>query len=162
MGVEGSGATQAFHDPKGHVTLARDEQNQASPSSLLEENSEGAQTPQLINGSNLQFKFKQVGRLKKQIVSLNKFTTEMKKHIICGDINIDRNENNDPLERNDLKALAPIWEEFISDRELTQLNFKPTWHMPGKKSSLLDLYYANCPNLIDGVANVLNLLSEHD
>ena len=38
----------------------------------------------------------------------------MKKHIICGDINIDRNENNDPQERNDLKALAPIWEEFIS------------------------------------------------
>ena len=34
--------------------------------------------------------------------------------------------------------------------------------MPGKKLSLLDLYYTNCPNLIDGVANVLNLLSEHD
>ena len=69
---------------------------------------------------------KQVGRLKKQVESLNKFTTDMKKHIICGDINIDRNENNDPQERNDLKALVPIWEEFISDRELTQLNFKPT------------------------------------
>ena len=34
--------------------------------------------------------------------------------------------------------------------------------MPGKKPLLLDLYYTNCPNLIDGVANVLNLLSEHD
>ena len=51
---------------------------------------------------------KQVGRLKKQIESLNKFTTDVKKHIICGDINIDRNENNDPQDRNDLKALSPI------------------------------------------------------
>ena len=86
----------------------------------------------------------------------------MKRHVICGDINIDRNVNNDPQDRNDIKALASIWEEFISDNDLTQLNFKPTWHMPGKKPSLLDLYYTNCPNLIDGVANVLNLLSEHD
>ena len=70
MGVEGSGETQAFHDPKGHVTLVKEEQKSSnqvresenksnvSPSSLLEENTEGAQTPQLINGSNLQFKFK--------------------------------------------------------------------------------------------------------
>ena len=70
MGVEGSGETQAFHDPKGHVTLSQEEQKSSnqvkesesmsneSPSSLVEENTEGAQTPQLINGANSQFKFK--------------------------------------------------------------------------------------------------------
>ena len=52
---------------------------------------------------------KQVARLKKQVTNLNKFCTEMKKHVICGDINIDRNVNNDPLKRNDCPYLGTIY-----------------------------------------------------
>merc|ERR1711954_407544 len=63
---------------------------------------------------------------------------------------------------NDLKALEPTWEQFISEFNMSQINFKPTWHMPGKSPSLLDIYYADCPNQIDCVKNVSNLLSEHD
>merc|ERR1711954_299442 len=59
-------------------------------------------------------------------------------------------------------ALAPIWEECISDNNLIQLNFKDTWHMPGKRSSLLDLFYCTKPELISNVENTTNLLSEHD
>ena len=34
--------------------------------------------------------------------------------------------------------------------------------MPGKKPSLLDIFYTNCPDLIDGVANVTNTLSGNE
>ena len=70
MWGEGSGATLADLDPKGHVTLKDDDKspernlksteevNNDSPSSLLEGHSTGAQTPNLINGSNEQFQIK--------------------------------------------------------------------------------------------------------
>ena len=61
-----------------------------------------------------------------------------------------------------MRALAPIWEECISDNNLIQLNFKDTWHMPGKRSSLLDLFYCTKPELVSNVDNTTNLLSEHD
>merc|ERR1711954_623272 len=35
-------------------------------------------------------------------------------------------------------------------------------HMPGKRSSLLDLFYCTKPELISNVENTTNLLSEHD
>ena len=87
---------------------------------------------------------------------------EYKNCLIGGDINIDRNKNNDPLSRPELRALAPIWEECITDNNLIQQNFKDTWHMPGRRSSLLDLFYSSKPELISNIENTTNLLSEHD
>ena len=34
--------------------------------------------------------------------------------------------------------------------------------MPGRKSSLLDIFYSTIPDKADGIENVSNLLSEHD
>ena len=33
--------------------------------------------------------------------------------------------------------------------------------MPGKRCSLIDLFYINAPGFIEGVTNICNLLSEH-
>ena len=104
---------------------------------------------------------RQVARLKVQVSNLERFCRFNKRNIICGDLNMDKYEEND-LDRPELKALEPTWEQFVSDFNLTQINHKPTWHMPGKSPSLLDIFYADCPNQIDCVQNVTNLLSEHD
>lgn len=34
--------------------------------------------------------------------------------------------------------------------------------MPGRKLSLLDLFYSTKPDKTDGISNVTNLLSKHD
>merc|ERR1711954_440506 len=36
------------------------------------------------------------------------------------------------------------------------------WHMPGRRSSLLDLFYSSKPELITNIENTTNLLSKHD
>ena len=82
--------------------------------------------------------------------------------IIGGDINIEKNLHNDPLSRPEMKALCPIWDKCMIDNGFIQMNFKDTWHMPGKRSSLLDLYYCTTPDKVSGISNVTNLLLEHD
>ena len=69
----------------------------------------------------------------------------------CGDKNIDRNFTNDPLKRPKIKALMPILEDCLDRNNLKQINFKPTWHMPGKPSSLLDIFFSNASQRMDGV-----------
>ena len=66
------------------------------------------------------------------------------------------------MSRPELQALIPIWEQNILDNDLCQLNKKNTWHRPGKRSSLLDLFFTNVPGIIDGIQNAVNTLSEHD
>ena len=105
---------------------------------------------------------KQVERLKSQCKNLHKIREETDNIIIGGDINIDKNLQNDPTNRPELKALTPIWDKCMLECGFIQLNFKDTWHMPGKRSSLLDLFYTTKPQMISGVANVTNILSEHD
>ena len=45
---------------------------------------------------------------------------------------------------------------------MVQVNFKPTRHQVGCKSSLLDLYLTNIPDRLKNVSNFLNTLSEHE
>ena len=75
---------------------------------------------------------------------------------------MDKYKKGNPLSRPELKALSPIWDLCMLENNLTQINFKNTWHMVGKHSSLLDLYYCTAPEVINGVTNVTNILSEHD
>ena len=105
---------------------------------------------------------KQIARLKTQCINLHKIRKETDNMIVGGDISIDKNLHNDPTNRPELKALTPIWDQCMLDCGLIQLNFKNTWHMPGKRPSLLDLYYTTKPQMISGVENVTNMLSEHD
>ena len=105
---------------------------------------------------------KQVSRLNSMCNQINLICKDFKKVLIGGDLNIDHCLENNPLSRPELKALYPIWEQCIIDNDLCQMNRKNTWHRPGKRSSLLDIFFSNCPNLIDGVQNMVNTLSEHD
>merc|ERR1711954_605256 len=43
-----------------------------------------------------------------------------------------------------------------------QLNFKPTRHRTGHKSSLLDIFFCNFPKRVKNMENFLNTLSEHE
>ena len=79
-----------------------------------------------------------------------------------GDINIDKNFKNDPMSRQEIKALSPIWDQCMLDCGLVQMNFKDTLHMPGKRLCLLDLYYCTKPEMVSDINNVTNFLSEHD
>ena len=82
--------------------------------------------------------------------------------IIAGDLNIDRHAQNDLLSRPELKALTPILEDLMLTENISQLNFKPTRHQTGCKSSLLDLYLSTIPERIKNVENVMNTLSGHE
>ena len=103
---------------------------------------------------------RQVKRLKTQCANIDKMCQENGHCLLGGDINLDKNLSNDPLKRPELRALCPIWDTCMIDNGLLQLNFKPTWHMPGKNASLIDLYYSNKPEKVDGVNDVSNLLSK--
>lgn len=82
--------------------------------------------------------------------------------IIGGDINLDKNLHNNPMRRPEMKALSPIWDKCMLDCEYVQMNHTDTWHIPGKRSNLLDLYYCTKPDNVSGINNVTNLLSGHD
>ena len=85
----------------------------------------------------------QVKRLKSLCENIRKVCDTSKKFILGGDLNMDKCTANDPLSRPELRALCPIWDKCILENNLTQINFKNTWHMPGKRSSLLDLYLSS-------------------
>ena len=104
----------------------------------------------------------QTFRLNQLISSYQKATDSGSSIIIGGDINIDRHLPNDPLERNDLKVLYPILDDFITINNMTQVNWSPTRHRIGQKSTLLDIFISNCPGKINGVTYVPNSLSEHE
>ena len=53
-------------------------------------------------------------------------------------------------------------EDFLEDKKLAQLNFKATRHQQGQRSSLLDLWFSNCPSKCTDIANITNLSSEHE
>ena len=105
---------------------------------------------------------KQVSRLKTQCENIERMCKENPTCIIGRDINIDRNVKNDPEFIHELKPLIPIWEKCLINSNLIQMNFNNTWHMPRKWPSLLDSSYCNKPEKVSNVANVTNLLSEHD
>ena len=62
--------------------------------------------------------------------------------------------------RPDLRVVTPIFEDIINKKGLAQMNFENTWHKPGQKSSLLDMFYTNKPHRVTNVTNMTNELSE--
>jgi len=52
-------------------------------------------------------------------------------------------------------------EDFLMTQNLAQMNFKPTHHQVGCKSSLLDSFISNIPGRITNVEKFLNTMSEH-
>lgn len=105
---------------------------------------------------------RQVSRLKKQCENIANMCDSANKFLLGGDIHIDKCSDNDPHQRPEIKDLSPIWDKRMLKNGLAQVNFENTWHRPGKRSSLLDLFYTTDPNNIDGVENTVNTLSEHD
>ena len=83
-------------------------------------------------------------------------------HIVGGDINIDRHQANDPCSRPEVRALTPLLEDYLMTNSMVQVNWKPTRHQHGSKSSLLDLYLTNIPERLNNLENVLNTISEHE
>ena len=105
---------------------------------------------------------KQVDRLESQVYLINKMCSENSNCVIGGVINLDQYKDNNNSNRPEMKALKPIWEKCVLDNNLQQINFKNTWHMPGCKSSLLDLFYVSKPELAENISNDTNITSEHD
>ena len=104
----------------------------------------------------------QVTRLKSFISQCEAILAFKEPTFIGGDLNLDHMAENDPLARPELAALFPHWDKFISDNELVQMNYKPTRHCRGQKSSLLDLIFTNRPLLCENISNIPNLTSEHE
>ena len=69
---------------------------------------------------------------------------------------------NDPCQHPEIKALNPILEDLLMTQNLSQMNFKPTRHQVGCKSSLLDLFISNIPEMITNIKKFLNTMSEHE
>ena len=105
---------------------------------------------------------RQCKRLEKVGELLNKVVNDGNELVLAGDINIDRHLPNNPCQRPELKALTPILEDMMASLNLVQMNHKPTRHMIGQKSSLLDLILTSIPERILNVENFLNTLLEHE
>merc|ERR1711954_229339 len=63
--------------------------------------------------------------------------------------------------RQTLKALYPHWDNMLMQNNLKRLNNENTRFMPGHKPSLLDIFYSNTTEKIDGIETKPNILSEH-
>merc|ERR1711954_293953 len=59
-------------------------------------------------------------------------------------------------------GFTPLFEDMLISCDLHQLNKKPTRHMVGQKSSLLDLFLSNIPQRISNLENILNTTSKHE
>merc|ERR1711954_258739 len=105
---------------------------------------------------------RQCQRLKVMTEKLNKIFEDNFELVVAGDMNIDQHIRNNPCNRPDVRALTPILEELMMTKNLAQMNFKPTRHQNGCKSSLLDLFLMNIPDRMTNIENFVNTLSEHE
>ena len=80
---------------------------------------------------------------------------------ICGDINVDRFEANDPMRRSDLRNLIPLISDFQSTNNVVLVNSKPTRFRQNQRPTLIDLIMTNKPDLIKDHKNIINHCSEH-
>ena len=103
-----------------------------------------------------------LARLNDLIDLYKKILNEGNDTVFCGDFNIDRLKENNPSDRYDLKLIIPVFEDFLIDNKISQLNFKATRHCIGQRSSLLDLYLTTSPDKCTNVHNIVNLSSEHE
>merc|ERR1711954_627910 len=105
---------------------------------------------------------RQVQRLELAVEGLSRVVKDGNVHLVAGDLNIDRHLPNDPLSRPDMRALTPVLEDYLMDASMVQVNWKPTRHQQGCRSSLLDLFLTNIPERVTNVENFVNTLSEHE
>ena len=81
--------------------------------------------------------------------------------MVAGDVNIDLFPENYPLSRRNVPLLTEIYNDHINRNNLSQLNFEPTRHWPGKKSTLIDHFMTNAPNMVDGVQTLKSHIADH-
>ena len=103
---------------------------------------------------------RQCRRMKVMAENFEKIASKGFDMVAGGDFNIDRHQPNDPCSRPELRALTPLFEDMLIKCDLHQLNKKPTRHMVGQRSSLLDLFLSNIPQRISNLENILNTTSE--
>ena len=81
--------------------------------------------------------------------------------LIIGDINIDKSVNKDLHSRQDVKQLVPIYDDFLSNNNLTIVNHEMTRFETNAPPSLLDHIITNEPNRVDHVETNPSLMSDH-
>ena len=54
-----------------------------------------------------------------------------------------------------------MFDDIVNNNDMAMINKEPTWHRPGRRRSLLDLYTVDNSHLITKTENVTNILSEH-
>ena len=82
--------------------------------------------------------------------------------LIGWDSNLDTLEANDPLGRDDTKAMYEDYVTLINEKDLSWHNTKPTCHRVGQRSSCLDHFISNCPNNIHSVSQRLSHIADHE
>ena len=64
------------------------------------------------------------------------------------------------MTKPDIRQMRDLLDKFTDHAQLTQINFKPIWFRSDLKS-LLDLFYMNIPNQVDGIETIPTTLSDH-
>ena len=82
--------------------------------------------------------------------------------VFCGDVNIDIHPPNDPLSRYELRMLTETYESHLRKNHMSQINFEPTRHWPGRGSTLLDHFQSTCPEKFNNIQNIRSHIADHD
>ena len=112
------------------------------------------------NKPNSSDKDDQVLRFEEIASIIEKVIDDNNPTIVAGDINIDRNIDNDPLKRPDIKALTEVLETTMEECSLVQMNWENTRHWCGKES-LLDLFLTNIPQKINTIKTERCQIADH-
>ena len=70
------------------------------------------------------------------------------------DANVDLNPKNDALSRYESKKLHEEYLVMMNEMKLSQMNFEPTRHRVGQRSSLLDHFLCSNPENIDCIETI--------
>ena len=81
--------------------------------------------------------------------------------LIMWDANVDLNPANDALGRFESCQLHEEYLNMINKLSLAQMNFEPTRHRVGHRSSLLDHFLTTNPEKVDGVETLKNHIADH-
>ena len=104
----------------------------------------------------------QESRLPKTLVQVENAKSFSQKLVLGWDSNLDLLEANDNFRRQDTKKMTQIYRDFMDQNDFCLINWEPTRHWSGSRSSLVDHFITNCPNYIDNIQTKHNCIADHD
>ena len=103
----------------------------------------------------------QIERFKLFLQQVDKAKTVSPNILFIGDLNIDISKGRDHLDREELKHLIPLYEDYLNSNNFSIINKENTRFQVNCQPSFLDHIVTNLPNHVDQIGTRPSIISDH-